>query len=104
MNEESEKSRNYRFFRDDAEFTMRDTSFNKFMSCVTSCNSTTQYYIHKRPSHFPIFRTNSKDQTQPKGLFPIFLSLKKRDYRIIQLTWGCGAVPILLLLLPFYPF
>lgn len=30
---------NYRFFGDDAEFTMRDTSLGEFKSCITSGNT-----------------------------------------------------------------
>lgn len=34
---------------------MRNASLHKFMSCISSCHSTSQYHIHKRSSHAYIY-------------------------------------------------
>ena len=42
----------YWFFRDYAEFTLRDSPLCEFKSCIPSCHSSSKNHIRKCPSHF----------------------------------------------------
>lgn len=44
----------HRFFRDYAEFTLRDPPLCEFKRCIPSCHPSPQNHIHKCPSHLSL--------------------------------------------------